>query len=137
MRLKGKVALVTGAARGIGRGIAEVFAAEGADVAVNDVDQMQLAEEVAAAIRSAGRRALTVQADVAKRSDVEPMIERVWQELGPIDILVNNAGIETIVPFLELPRASGPSSTSISAGRGCVLRCSAGAWSRRSVRRRS
>jgi glucose 1-dehydrogenase/3-oxoacyl-[acyl-carrier protein] reductase len=96
------VALVTGAARGIGRGIAEVFAAEGADVAVNDVDQMQLAEEVAAAIRSAGRRALTVQADVAKRSDVEPMVERVWKELGPIDILVNNAGIETIVPFLEL-----------------------------------
>ena len=102
MKLKGKVALVTGAARGIGRGIAEVFAAEGADVAVNDVDQMQLAEEVAAAIRSAGRRAMTVQADVAKRSDVEPMIERVWKELGPIDILVNNAGIETIVPFLEL-----------------------------------
>jgi glucose 1-dehydrogenase/3-oxoacyl-[acyl-carrier protein] reductase len=96
------VALVTGAARGIGRGIAEVFAAEGADVAVNDVDQMQQAEEVAAAIRSAGRRALTVQADVAKRSDVEPMVERVWKELGPIDILVNNAGIETIVPFLEL-----------------------------------
>jgi glucose 1-dehydrogenase/3-oxoacyl-[acyl-carrier protein] reductase len=96
------VALVTGAARGIGRGIAEVFAAEGADVAVNDVDQMQQAEDVAAAIRSAGRRALTVQADVAKRSDVEPMIERVWRELGPIDILVNNAGIETIVPFLEL-----------------------------------
>jgi glucose 1-dehydrogenase/3-oxoacyl-[acyl-carrier protein] reductase len=96
------VALVTGAARGIGRGIAEVFAAEGADVAINDVDQMQQAEEVAAAIRSAGRRALTVQADVAKRSDVEPMIERVWKELGPIDILVNNAGIETIVPFLEL-----------------------------------
>jgi NAD(P)-dependent dehydrogenase (short-subunit alcohol dehydrogenase family) len=102
VRLKGKVALVTGAARGIGRGIAEVFAAEGADVAVNDVDQMQQAEEVAAAIRSAGRRAVTVQADVAKRSDVEPMIERVWKELGPIDILVNNAGIETIVPFLEL-----------------------------------
>jgi NAD(P)-dependent dehydrogenase (short-subunit alcohol dehydrogenase family) len=102
VRLKGKVALVTGAARGIGRGIAEVFAAEGADVAVNDVDQMQQAEEVAAAIRSAGRRALTVQADVAKRSDVEPMVERVWKELGPIDILVNNAGIETIVPFLEL-----------------------------------
>ena len=49
-----------------------------------------------------GRRAIAVKADVAKRADVEPMIDRVWQELGPIDILVNNAGIETIVPFLEL-----------------------------------
>jgi NAD(P)-dependent dehydrogenase (short-subunit alcohol dehydrogenase family) len=95
------VALVTGAARGIGRGIAEVFAAEGADVAVNDVD-LGLAEQVAASIGSGGRRAVAVQADVARRAEVEPMIERVWKELGPIDILVNNAGIETIVPFLEL-----------------------------------
>jgi NAD(P)-dependent dehydrogenase (short-subunit alcohol dehydrogenase family) len=99
VKLKGKVALVTGAARGIGRGIAEVFAAEGADVAVNDLTE---ADDVAQAIRSTGRRAITVKADVAKRSDVEPMIEKVWKELGPIDILVNNAGIETIVPFLEL-----------------------------------
>ena len=102
MRLKGKVALVTGAARGIGRGIAEVFAAEGAHVAVNDVDHMAQAEAVANGLRANGTRAMSVQADVAKRADVEPMIERVWRELGPIDILVNNAGIETIVPFLEL-----------------------------------
>ncbi len=102
MRLKGKVALVTGAARGIGRGIAEVFAAEGADVAINDADHMNQAEQVAASINAAGRRALAVQADVARRDQVEPMFERVWKELGPIDILVNNAGIETIVPFLEL-----------------------------------
>ena len=102
MRLKGKVALVTGAARGIGRGIAEVFAAEGADVVVNDVDHLEQAEQVAASIKSAGRRAVTVQADVARRDQVEPMFDRVWKELGPIDILVNNAGIETIVPFLEL-----------------------------------
>ncbi len=102
MRLKGKVALVTGAARGIGRGIAEVFAAEGADVAVNDVHNMVEAEEVASGIRSHGSRAIAVKADVAKRGDVEPMIDAVWNDLGPIDILVNNAGIETIVPFLEL-----------------------------------
>ncbi len=102
MRLKGKVALVTGAGRGIGRGIAEVFADEGANVAVNDVADMAQADSVAERIRSKGRRALTVQADVARRADVEPMVERVWSELGPIDILVNNAGIETIVPFLEL-----------------------------------
>jgi NAD(P)-dependent dehydrogenase (short-subunit alcohol dehydrogenase family) len=101
LRLKDRVALVTGAARGIGRGIAEVFAREGAHVAVNDVD-LQQAEQVAGQIRRGGRRAVAVQADVAKRAEVEPMIDRVWQELGPIDILVNNAGIETIVPFLDL-----------------------------------
>ncbi len=102
MKLKGKRALVTGAARGIGRGIAEVFADEGADVAINDVENMALAEEVAQSIRSRGTRAIAVQADVARRADVEPMIDTVWKELGPIDILVNNAGIETIVPFLDL-----------------------------------
>jgi NAD(P)-dependent dehydrogenase (short-subunit alcohol dehydrogenase family) len=94
--------LITGAARGIGRGIAEVFAEEGADVAVNDIENMPQAEDVVQSIRSRGLRAISVQADVAKRADVEPMIDKVWKELGPIDILVNNAGIETIVPFLEL-----------------------------------
>jgi NAD(P)-dependent dehydrogenase (short-subunit alcohol dehydrogenase family) len=102
VKLKGKIALVTGAGRGIGRGIAEVFADEGADVAINDVDDMKLADEVAQGIRGKGRRAITVQADVSRRADVEPMIEKVWTELGPIDILVNNAGIETIVPFLDM-----------------------------------
>src|SRR5215212_5339087 len=99
LRLKGKVALVTGAGRGIGRGIAEVFAAEGADVAVNDLAE---ADDVVQGLRATGRRAIAVKGDVANRGHVEPMIDRVWQELGPIDILVNNAGIETIVPFLEL-----------------------------------
>ena len=102
MKLKGKRALVTGAARGIGRGIAEVFADEGADVAVNDIENLSQAEEVVRSITSKGPRAIAVSGDVSKRTDVEPMIDRVWKELGPIDILVNNAGIETIVPFLEL-----------------------------------
>jgi glucose 1-dehydrogenase/3-oxoacyl-[acyl-carrier protein] reductase len=100
--LKGKVALVTGAGRGIGRGIAEVFADEGADVAINDIADMRLADAVATGVRAKGRRAVTVQADVARREDVENMFDQAWSELGPIDILVNNAGIETIVPFLEL-----------------------------------
>ena len=102
VKLKGKVALITGASRGIGRGIAEVFAEEGADVAVNYVASAAQAEEVAAWIRCKGRRAITVKGDVANRGDVEAMIDRTWDELGPIDILVNNAGIETIVPFLDL-----------------------------------
>ncbi|MCC7043150.1 MAG: 3-oxoacyl-ACP reductase FabG [Acidobacteria bacterium] len=102
MRLKDKVALVTGASRGIGRGIAEVFADEGAHVAVNYLGSPDKAEEVAAYVRSKGRRAITVKGDVARRADVEAMVDQVWTELGPVDILVNNAGIETIVPFLEL-----------------------------------
>jgi glucose 1-dehydrogenase/3-oxoacyl-[acyl-carrier protein] reductase len=102
MKLKGKVALVTGASRGIGKGIAEIFAEEGADVAVNYFASPAKAEEVAQYVRSKGRKAMTVKGHVGRRSDVEPMIDAVWNELGPIDILVNNAGIETIVPFLEL-----------------------------------
>jgi NAD(P)-dependent dehydrogenase (short-subunit alcohol dehydrogenase family) len=102
LKLKGKRALITGASRGIGRGIAEVFAEEGADVAVNYIASAESAEQVADWIRAKGRRAMTVKADVAKRTDVEPMFDKVWKELGPIDILVNNAGIETIVGFLDL-----------------------------------
>jgi glucose 1-dehydrogenase/3-oxoacyl-[acyl-carrier protein] reductase len=102
VKLQGKVALITGASRGIGRGIAQVFAEEGADVAVNYVASAQAAEEVAAWIRGQGRRAIAVQADVANRAEVEAMFDQVSKELGPIDILVNNAGIETIVPFLDL-----------------------------------
>lgn len=102
MRLKDKVALVTGAGRGIGRGIVEVFAEEGAHVAVNYIENPEEAERVAEWVRSKGRRATTVQADVANRAQVEAMFEKVWKDLGPIDVLVNNAGIETIVPFLDL-----------------------------------
>src|SRR6185312_5222856 len=101
-KLKGKTALVTGASRGIGRGIAEVLAEEGANVAVNYVANAGQAEETAQLVRARGRRAITVKGDVAKRADVEAMIDTSWKELGPLDILVNNAGIETIVPFLEL-----------------------------------
>ncbi|MCC7007180.1 MAG: 3-oxoacyl-ACP reductase FabG [Acidobacteria bacterium] len=102
MKLKGKVALVTGASRGIGRGIAEVFAEEGADVAVNYFATPGGAEDVASYVRSKGRRAMTVKADVANRQQAEAMFEAVTKEFGHIDILVNNAGIETITPFLEL-----------------------------------
>jgi glucose 1-dehydrogenase/3-oxoacyl-[acyl-carrier protein] reductase len=100
--LAGKIALVTGAARGIGRGIAEVFADAGADVAINDIDGGAAAQDAAESLRAKGRRAVVVTADVARRQQVEPMFEQVWSTLGPIDILVNNAGIETIVPFLDL-----------------------------------
>jgi len=102
MRLQGKRALITGASRGIGRGIAEIFAEEGADVVVNYVSQPEKAEEVAKWIRAKGRNAMTVKADVSKRAEVESMFDKAWTAMGPLDILVNNAGIETIVPFLDL-----------------------------------
>jgi glucose 1-dehydrogenase/3-oxoacyl-[acyl-carrier protein] reductase len=102
MRLKGKIAVVTGAGQGIGRGIAEVFAMEGADVVVNDIKLDSRTEETAGLVRKLGRRALTIQGDVTQRGDLERLFAEAWQQLGPVDILVNNAGIETIVPFTEL-----------------------------------
>jgi NAD(P)-dependent dehydrogenase (short-subunit alcohol dehydrogenase family) len=102
MKLRNKVAIITGASQGIGKGIAEVFAAEGADVAVNHLGSCPKACAVAEWVRSQGRRALAVEADVRERSQVEAMFDRVEKELGPVDILVNNAGIETIVPFIDL-----------------------------------
>jgi NAD(P)-dependent dehydrogenase (short-subunit alcohol dehydrogenase family) len=96
------VALITGAGRGIGRGIAQVFADEGADVAINYIEEPAEADRVAEYARGKGRRAMTVHGDVSKRADVEPMIDAVWREMGALDILVNNAGIETIIPFLDL-----------------------------------
>jgi NAD(P)-dependent dehydrogenase (short-subunit alcohol dehydrogenase family) len=101
MTLKGKRALVTGAGRGIGRGIAEVLAERGVDVAVNDIDRAH-AHDTAAILRARGVQAVAITADVSRRLEVEPMIDTAWRELGPLDILVNNAGIETIVPFLDL-----------------------------------
>ena len=117
MRLTGKVALVTGAGQGIGRGIAEVFASEGADVVINDLSADARTDEVAEAIRQKGRRAIVVPADVSKRADAERMFEAA-QELGPIDILVNNAGIETIVPFLELTDQQWEDVTNVNLKAG-------------------
>jgi glucose 1-dehydrogenase/3-oxoacyl-[acyl-carrier protein] reductase len=98
--LRNRVALVTGAARGIGRAIAVELARCGADVAVNDRSAAgaAVAEEIAAS----GRRALWAPADVSDAGQVERMVDRVAGELGAPSLLVNNAGIETIVPFLEL-----------------------------------
>jgi NAD(P)-dependent dehydrogenase (short-subunit alcohol dehydrogenase family) len=101
-RLQDKIALVTGASRGIGRAIAVACAREGADVAVNYASHSEQAERVAEEIHALGRLAVVVRADVASGAQVRAMVERVERELGPIDVLVNNAGIETIVPLLDL-----------------------------------
>jgi NAD(P)-dependent dehydrogenase (short-subunit alcohol dehydrogenase family) len=102
MKLRNKVALITGSSQGIGKGIAEIFAEEGADVAINHLGSCDKACAVATWVKSKGRRAVVVEADVSQRDQVEAMFEQVEKELGPIDVLVNNAGIETIVPFLDL-----------------------------------
>jgi 3-oxoacyl-[acyl-carrier protein] reductase len=92
LNLKGKIAIVTGAARGIGRAIALTFANEGAFVVVNDID-LSSAEEVAQSIISMGSRSLAVRADVTKANEVETMVNRTLDEFKKVDILVNNAGI--------------------------------------------
>jgi NAD(P)-dependent dehydrogenase (short-subunit alcohol dehydrogenase family) len=102
MRLRGKVALVTGAQQGIGRGIALAFAREGADVAVNYLDDRAAAEQVAEAIRAAGRRATLAQADVARPDAAAALVGQVRAELGGLDVLVNNAGVYPRVPFLDM-----------------------------------
>lgn len=92
--LAGKVALITGGRRGIGKTIALAFAEAGADVSVCDVimDDGQL-DGVAEEIKRLGRRSLAIQADTSRKTDVDNLVNRVMDELGAIDILVNNAGI--------------------------------------------
>lgn len=92
-KLAGRVALVTGGARGIGRAVALRFAREGAAVAVNFRNRADAANEIVEQIRRSGGKAASVAADVADRPAVEAMAAKVSTELGPVDILVNNAGV--------------------------------------------
>jgi 3-oxoacyl-[acyl-carrier protein] reductase len=101
MNLKGKVALVTGASRGIGAGIARVLARHGAAVAVNYLTQAKEAREVCEHIRGHGGAAFAVRADVTREDDIAGMIAAAEEQLGPINILVNNAGHNWIKPILD------------------------------------
>ncbi len=91
--LRGRVCLVTGASRGIGRAIALALAGAGCDVAINCRSRIDEAKRVAADVTALGRRATVVQADVAQASAVAAMVAEISSALGPIDILINNAGI--------------------------------------------
>src|SRR5436309_5427125 len=91
--LHGRIALVTGASRGIGRAIAIALARAGVDVAINYQSRGSDAEAARAEIELTGRRAITVQADVSIAAEVARLVHAVEAALGPIDILVNNAGI--------------------------------------------
>ena len=103
--IKGRVALVTGGSRGIGRAIALALAHAGADVAINCRERVEDGEAVARAIRSARRRAIVVPADVSVRQSVEEMVARISRELGSVDILVNNAGIAPVRSIDQLDEA--------------------------------
>ena len=92
-RLAGKVALVTGGSRGLGRGIAEGFAAEGAKLVVNYLKDEEAANAVVDTVRKGGSDAIAVRADIGEVADVTAMVDTAVKKFGTIDILVNNAGM--------------------------------------------
>ena len=103
--LTGRVCLVTGASRGIGRAIAMGLAEAGGDVAINYLSHVEEAQTLATAVEKMGRKAVIVQADVSQNADVTQMISTAEAALGPIDILVNNAGILLYRTLDELTEA--------------------------------
>lgn len=101
--LRDKVAIVTGAATGIGRAIAHAFAREGAAVVADYVGNSDIVESVCEEIRSFGGNAMSVPADVSDPKEVQKLVMTACKAYGKLDILVNNAGIEQKMPFLEMP----------------------------------
>ena len=105
--LTGKVALVTGSGRNVGRAVALRFAAEGAKVVINDINA-ERAESVAKEIRDAGGQAIAAPVDITQEDQVRKMVEQATAALGPVDILVNNAGIPAP------PQASDPKTAAVA-----------------------
>lgn len=103
--LEGQSALVTGAGSGIGRAVAIALGQAGAKVAVNYVVHPEQAEEVAQAVRAAGAKAITVQADVSKEAEVQAMVRTTAAEFGRLDIMVSNAGLQVDSAFHEMTLA--------------------------------
>ncbi len=101
-KLAGKVAVVTGASKGIGAAIARRFGAEGASVVVNYASSKADADRVVSGITGEGGKAVAIQADMAKEADVRRLFDEARQRLGPIDILVNNAGVYEFLPLEQV-----------------------------------
>ena len=151
-RCSGKIVLVTGAQRGIGRAIAVRFAEAGADVALNFLDDKAAAESAAAQIAALGRRATTIAADISKPEEARRLVADAERALGPLDVLVNNAGIFPRAPFLDLTEetwdavldtnlkatfvcAQEAARRMVAAGRpGAIINLSSGAPYRGSMR---
>ena len=103
MTQEGKIVVVTGARRGLGRRMALTFAEAGADAAISDMEANDgLLERTADEIRAFGRRAITVQTDVTSKAQVDEMVARVLDEFGRVDILINNAGIAHSANILDI-----------------------------------
>jgi len=118
--LKGRVALITGSSRGIGRAIAIALAKAGADIALNFLRRAPEARAVELEIRRLERRCVSVQADVSSASDVELIIRTAESELGPIDILVNNAGVSHPQPIEEITERDWDETIAVNL-KSCFL----------------
>ena len=114
--LHGKVALVTGASRGIGRATAEMLARHGASVVVNFLKSQQAATEVVASIRDAGGQAIAVRADVSNRDDVDAMVDLIKDQFGMLDVIVSNAAAGGFRPLMQATPASFDSVFRMNAG---------------------
>ena len=101
-KLTDKVAVVTGASKGIGAGIAKRLAAEGAEVVVNYASSKEDADRVVAQIQQRGGKAVAVQADVSKAADVKRLFAETKRAFGKLDVLVNNAGVYQFAPLAEI-----------------------------------
>ena len=124
--LSGRVALVTGASRGIGKAIALALAKAGADVAVNYRSRATEAQAVVAAIRALGRRSVSLDADVSNSQAVARLVGSVEEALGPIDVLVNNAGIALRRELEELTEADFDNTLGVNLKSAFL--CSQAVW---------
>jgi NAD(P)-dependent dehydrogenase (short-subunit alcohol dehydrogenase family) len=124
MRLQDKAAIVTGGSRGIGRAICLALAQEGADVLLSCDRDIAGAQAVASEIRSLGRRATAIRADVSKRADVERLVQRAWDDLTEVDILINNAGIFIGSPIEKTREEDWDRVMAVNA-KGVLLCCQA------------
>jgi enoyl-[acyl-carrier protein] reductase III len=105
INLSGKVALVTGASRGIGRACAESLAASGAAVVVNFLSSQDAARELVSVIQSRGGRAIAVRADVSERDDVLAMVDVIGEHFGRLDVIVSNAAAGGFRPLTQVTPA--------------------------------